>query len=253
MSTKKFTPFDKDIKLVSDPSSLDEYDDDPEVLRAVLSCGHITDPQTLTDCCRAQLNDGNTEFRCPLCEEEWSYDEVRKLAKLTIDEQLTFEDKIGINAAEKFLDLKDCPSCGSYVDRLDDSNLCVECSVCTEKNGRTYEFCWQCVRVWKGPRPRGDRCGNVGCKRGDQELLRDCPLISLKSVKDFVCPSIRACIFCSVLIEHTNEGCKIMACSECKKEFCFICLKPAQECLETAKHFIPCTAGLAPRQIDSAI
>uniref|UniRef100_A0A671PKD3 RING-type domain-containing protein n=1 Tax=Sinocyclocheilus anshuiensis TaxID=1608454 RepID=A0A671PKD3_9TELE len=233
--TKKFTPDDKD-----------EYDDDPDVLRAMLSCGHITDPQTLTDCCRAQLDAGNTEFRCPLCEDEWPYDEVRKLAKLTVDEKCNFEDMMGTKAAEKL-----CPGCDSFIDRLDVSNLCVECSICTKRNGQTYEFCWQCVREWKGPRPRGDRCGNVGCTSADQELLRDCPLIYLKSVKNIQCPSIRACIFCGVLIEHTNEGCKIMKCKECNKQFCFICLKPAQECLENTNHFNSCSAGLAPRQIDS--
>ncbi|RXN31315.1 E3 ubiquitin- ligase RNF19B-like protein [Labeo rohita] len=104
---KKFTPFDKGIKLVSRPSDIDEYDDDPGVLRARLSCGHVIDPETLTDCCRAQLDDGQTEFRCPLCKKKWPYDEVRKLAKLTLEEQLNFEEKLGTNTAKKIVDFRD--------------------------------------------------------------------------------------------------------------------------------------------------
>lgn len=252
---KKFTPFDKDVKLVSKPSDIDEYDDDPGVLRAQLSCGHVIDPETLTDCCRAQLNDGKTEFRCPVCENKWPYEEVRKLAKLTIDEQSRFEETLGTNTAKKIVDFRDCPGCGTFIERSDVSNLCVECTVCTMNSGRIYEFCWCCDREWRGPRPRSDRCGNVGCKISDQELLRDCPMVTLRSVvyrgtNDHVqCPAIRACPYCGVLIEH-NEGCKIMSCSECKNHFCFVCLKSAHECLQSSTHFILCSAGLAPRQTD---
>ncbi|XDV53644.1 hypothetical protein PO909_022092 [Leuciscus waleckii] len=248
---KKFTPFDKGMKLVSKPSDLDN---ESSVLRAELSCGHVTSPESLTDCCRAQLNDGKTEFKCPLCAKKWPYDEVRKVAKLTPAEQSAFEDKLGTNTVNET-----CPGCGIFTERSDVSNLCVECSVCTANNRKPFKFCWQCVREWRGPQPRADRCGNGGCKRRNQELLRDCPIITLSSVvykgsSDHVqCPAIRACIFCGVLIEHTNEGCKMVSCSKCKNEFCFVCLKSARECLKTSTHFISCSAGLAPRQIDSAM
>ncbi len=49
---------------------------------------------------------GKTEFRCPLCEKKWPYDEVRKLAKLSDDETLIFEDKVGINAVKKLVDFR---------------------------------------------------------------------------------------------------------------------------------------------------
>ncbi|XP_050961163.1 E3 ubiquitin-protein ligase RNF19B-like [Labeo rohita] len=242
---KKFTPRDKGIKLVSKPNDIDEYDDDPDVLRAVLSCGHVTDPNSLTDCCKTQLDNGQTKFKCPLCEEAWPYDEVRKLAKLSIDEKRSFEEKLGTNTVKNLVDFRVCPGCSTFVERLDVSNLCVECPVCTEKTGDSYEFCWNCLREWKGSHNRADRCGNVGCTI-DKKLLKDCPMISLTYFQNEVeCPKIRACTSCGVLIEHTNEGCNNMECPECDNEFCFICLKPEHDYDSDQ----PCT--LAPRQTDS--
>lgn len=104
------------------------------------------------------------------------------------------------------------------------------------------------MREWKGPGPHADRCGNVGCT-DHQKLLKDCPMITLKSVQNVQCPAIRACISCGILIEHNNKGYKIIQCHGCNNRFCFICLKDADECVKTATHYILCTAGVAPRQV----
>lgn len=45
-------------EIYYDLSFSDPYGDaDPGVLRAVLSCGHVTDPEALTTCCSAQIKD----------------------------------------------------------------------------------------------------------------------------------------------------------------------------------------------------
>ncbi|KAK2910835.1 hypothetical protein Q8A67_002968 [Cirrhinus molitorella] len=239
---KKFTPFDKDIKLVSKPNDLDPFDKDLSILRAELSCGHVTDPEALISCCKAQLDYGKTEFKCPLCEEEWPYDEVRKLAKLTIEEQSSFEEQLGTNTVKKKVDFRECPGCGTLIERSDDSNLNVRCSVCTVKTGKAYEFCWQCMREWKEPQLQADRCGNAGCFI-DQKLLRECLMITLENGAQ--CPKIRKCPSCGMLIEHDNTGCNNMECPECENTFCFICLKPEHNYY----NFLPCT--LAPRQLNT--
>ncbi|XP_073799295.1 uncharacterized protein [Danio rerio] len=240
---KKFTRFNKGIRLVSKPSDLDPYDDGVGVLRAVLSCGHITDPVTLTDCCTAQLKDKNNEFKCPICQKTWPYEEVRKLAKLTLDEQKKFEETLGTNTVKKKFDYRDCPGCGSLIERSDQSNLCVACTVCTSKNRKTFKFCWQCNREWKGPAPRADRCGNVGCKSRDEELL-NCPLISLPYFTNSTvqCPKVLKYTSCGTLIKHNSTRSYNMECPECCNEFCFICLKDEH-------NFYPqCPRTLAPRQ-----
>lgn len=140
-----------------------------------------------------------------------------------------------------------CPGCSTFVERTNVSNLSVECSICTTRTGRTYEFCWQCLKPWKGPRPRADQCDNEGCSK-DLQLLKNCEMITLKSVKNIRVPSIRACPTCGTLIEHNTEKCKNIKCYHCGREFCFSCLKITSECLKTSKHFSECSDGVAPKQ-----
>ncbi|KAK9951830.1 hypothetical protein ABG768_017705, partial [Culter alburnus] len=224
------------------------YDDDPGVLRARLSCGHITGPQTLTDYCRIQLTDGKAELRCPLCSEQWSYTEVRTLAKLTPEEQQYFEETLANNATRKIIDIKNCPGCDWLIERSDSSNLSVQCTICSVKNKEAFHFCWQCLREWKGHQPRSDRCDNDGCSNKELDLLRDCATVILQDAGNIECPAVRACPTCGMLIEHNTEKCKNIVCSRCNKEFCFVCLKLTPDCLVTSDYYIQCSAGVAPRQ-----
>ena len=54
------------------------------------------------------------------------------------------------------------------------------------------------------------------------QMLQNC---GNKDIYGVTTPSLRACPFCGALVQHT-EACKQMKCPACKKDFCFICLKP---------------------------
>ncbi|XP_057185310.1 uncharacterized protein LOC130551597 [Triplophysa rosa] len=245
---KRYDGNEKDVIFVRQPSDIDPYDDDPDVLRAELSCGDITGPDTLTDYCRIQLTDGKAELICPVCGDVWSYSEVRKLAKLTLEEQKFFEETLANNATRKEVDIKNCPGCNWFIERTDSANICVECTVCSARNGKTFEFCWQCEREWKGHRPRSDRCDNEACSNRDLDLLRDCGTITLTDASNIICPAVRACPTCGLLISHSTEHCKNIVCTRCNKEFCFVCLKLTPDCVSTSDYFILCSDGVAPRQ-----
>lgn len=122
------------------------------------------------------------------------------------------------------------------------------CTICTAEKGKTFQFCWQCRKEWKGPGPRSDHCDNIGCINTDVDKLSKCRDIALPSVNNMRCPSMRACPTCGNLVEHDTTGCKNIICNRCNVEFCFFCLKTTKVCLLTSSHFIPCSGGVAPRQ-----
>ncbi|KAJ8366962.1 hypothetical protein AAFF_G00336310 [Aldrovandia affinis] len=246
-STLKFVTRQDDITL----------DDDPDTLRAEMSCGHAVTPQSLTAWCRSLLDQGQYDFRCPAlkdgtvqkCEARWSYQEVRKLAVLTATEQQHFEETMAALAAAEYCEFKTCPGCQSYVEREDMSNLCVLCTVCTAEKQRCFQFCWQCLQSWTGPAPRSDRCDSDGCTSRDLQLLQSCPSTTLPQVENAgACPSIRACPTCGLLLEHDRSGCKNLLCQRCKVEFCFLCLKLTPICLKSSSYYLPCSNGVACRQ-----
>uniref|UniRef100_A0A8C6UCW7 RING-type domain-containing protein n=1 Tax=Neogobius melanostomus TaxID=47308 RepID=A0A8C6UCW7_9GOBI len=250
VAEKSFDPLDRTLTLVDAKDDLDPFSFEDGVLKARLPCGHVVSAESLTDSCRAQLDEVGLDFyvktdlAIPL-----PYREVRRLADLTVEEMLYFEENIARLAAADYTDVQTCPKCRTNIERMDMSNLCVECSVCSADQEESYLFCWQCLKPWTGPAPRSDRCANSDCRNYELQLLQTCTLTDLPQVHgaDAV-PSIRACPTCGQRVEHDKTGCKNVLCPRCQIEFCFVCLKLTPVCLQTSSYFIPCSAGVAPRQ-----
>ncbi|XP_006893557.1 PREDICTED: uncharacterized protein LOC102855121 [Elephantulus edwardii] len=225
----------------------DEYDGQQ---RVQMSCGHAVDPGNLTAWCRSLMDQGHFKLYCPAvvdedkCGAEWPYSEVRRCAVLSDTEQREFEQKLALMAAKLYCDYKECPRCKSLVERKDLTTIRVFCIICTN-----YEFCWQCLRAWKGAGKPSDRCDNVGCRDPSLDTLASCVTKDLPGSEIQGCPSIRACPTCGMLIEH-KEKCKYIVCSRCHVEFCFACLDLAQVCqaAKSGAWFKWCAKPLAPRQ-----
>ncbi|XP_053272341.1 uncharacterized protein si:ch211-212k18.15 [Pleuronectes platessa] len=253
---KNYNPLDPTLELVDKKDDLDPFSSEDGDLRAVMSCGHAVSPESLTESCRSQLDQGIYKFRCQalgegtnLCNKQWSYKEVRRLADLSVSEMRHFEETMARLVAADFCDIQACPQCNTYVERKDLSNLCVQCTICTADQKMTYLFCWQCLRKWNGRAPRSDRCNNDGCANQDLQLLQTCPTITLPDVEGVTsCPSVRACPTCGMKVEHNQQHCKNIHCPRCQVPFCFLCLKLKLECSKTSSPYEICLGGLAPRQ-----
>uniref|UniRef100_A0A3B4B3N4 RING-type domain-containing protein n=1 Tax=Periophthalmus magnuspinnatus TaxID=409849 RepID=A0A3B4B3N4_9GOBI len=168
---KCFDHLENMVPLVDGKDDLDPFSLDDGVLKARLSCGHVVSPESLTAACRAQLDEGNYKFKCPAligerpCNSPLSYQEVRRLADLTVKEMQYFEENIARLAAADYSDIQRCPKCKTNIERKDMANLCVQCSVCSAERREPYLLCWQCLKPWKGNAPRSDHCENSGLQR----------------------------------------------------------------------------------------
>ena len=126
-------------------------------------------PESLTSYCRSILNEGKSRFFCPHvsqdqppkhCNTEWDYLDVRRLAVLTEDEKEEFEDKITTNHLFKNIGIRQCPKCKSMVERNDKKDVKLCCTVCSKKDGKTYKFCWHCLKEWYNQNSR-TQCGEL--------------------------------------------------------------------------------------------
>ncbi|XP_055014903.1 E3 ubiquitin-protein ligase RNF19A-like [Boleophthalmus pectinirostris] len=246
---KCYSPSDRILTFADVPDDHDFLCMDYSSNRAQMSCGHTVTPPSLTQWCHRQLNRGKGHLQCGVCGAKWTLDEVAKMALLTDEEKDAFEKKLSANFLLHDLKVKFCPGCKSCVSRQDPEKLCVRCPQCTKRQKAVHEFCWQCLKKWKGPYNHSDHCGNEGCENPALVTLLNCKEIEFTDVKGVKgCPLFRACPNCGSLIEHKSSKCKNVTCAECKLEFCFVCLKKTTECLKTSRYYIPCSSGVAPRQ-----
>ncbi|KAF3837145.1 hypothetical protein F7725_004609 [Dissostichus mawsoni] len=204
---KRYDPRDTTLKFVKRKDDLDPVCDEDDGLRAEMSCGHAVPrlPHTM----------GYYKFRCPAvgegttqCNKLWSYQEVRRLADLSVEEMQYFEEAMSLLAAAEYSDLK-----------------------------KTYQFCWQCMKEWTGLHERDLQL---------LQTCKTLSLPAVEGVAD--CPSVRVCPTCGMKVEHSQQYCKNIDCPRCHVVFCFVCLKLKSECCKTSSPYKICPSGVAPRQ-----
>ncbi|XP_028284772.1 probable E3 ubiquitin-protein ligase ARI8 [Parambassis ranga] len=229
---KCYDPQDSTLTFTVEKDHLDFLCEGFPSRRARMSCGHAVTPMSLTKWCLMLLNQGKSRFVCghPGCNTVWPFVEVCKMALLTPPEVNRIKKNLAFNSYKENLNIQTCPGCMSSVVREDGSNLRVRCKTCMTKRGCTFEFCWQCLKEWKGPwRHRSDHCDNEGCHNPALRTLAACPEMTFDSMR-VRCPSVRACPTCGALLEHSKKMCKHIICPRCDVSFCFICLKPNYTC-----------------------
>uniref|UniRef100_A0A1X7U2D1 Protein kinase domain-containing protein n=1 Tax=Amphimedon queenslandica TaxID=400682 RepID=A0A1X7U2D1_AMPQE len=244
-------PTDCILEFTDDPDCIDPYSNSTR--RVKMSCGHAVEPNSLTAYCRSLLSQHKSKFTCPAitdsgkhCNKEWEYAEVRLAALLTEEENIYFESKMSEHALSLLSDIKECPLCRTFAERIDANNPCAKCHACSTRKGYEYTFCWYCLEEWKEA-PSSKKCGNPLCIHPDLLSLRDAPDVILcgKSV-----PNRRACPTCGKIVEIIPVGCKFVLCPRCKNEYCFLCLKSKNNCLKAAPQswFKECAEDVASKQ-----
>uniref|UniRef100_A0A8C1YYU5 Uncharacterized protein n=1 Tax=Cyprinus carpio TaxID=7962 RepID=A0A8C1YYU5_CYPCA len=148
-----------------------------------LPCGHRRPAHYIIAWFKYCLKQRQTEFSCPafdesrkrICGTKLSYEGVCGLIPLTSKQTQFLQENLSLVTAGHLCHYKACPGCLTYVERRDQTNLCVHCTICTATKKHTYYFCWSCRSEWKGPPTHNAlRCSNNSC---GQEVIREDPLV----------------------------------------------------------------------------
>ena len=215
----------------------------------VMPCGHVISPDGLIDHSWNEICENRkTKVCCCLCNREWDTDTIRRYGGATSEEIRVLQECVSRNFILKDPNISECPGCSSFCERINTSDRCAICRICSQRKKKTYHFCWDCKKEWIGS-PSNKRCGNDKCNQEELlEQLRTCPEKEIKHLKGLMCPSLRACPSCGSLVEHVKD-CKHIFCKACKKEFCFVCLRLCAEGSSSCGSYNT-QCAVAPRQTD---
>jgi len=181
----------------------DEYEE--ENMYKYGQCGHMYFVECLREYYKVHISEGDTNLKCPYpnCSVE------------ILPAQIEFVvDKDTYNKYQKFswfdqmkgnLDCRWCPhpDCETVVNKVEDGP-----SICTTCN---FEMCFACGEQYHPDK----KCGWNGPNPIDEEFLR-----YLEAEN-----GIKRCPLCGVHIEK-DKGCNTVRCTNCKHEFCWLCLRP---------------------------
>lgn len=134
---------------------------------------------------------------------------------------------VEVNYLNKDKGIQKCPGCLTWCFRAPETGVCVRCQMCTNKRGQHFDFCWVCLKTWRGA-GAGGTCGNPGCDgRGHRlRILATCEMKEINGCQ--ACPSVRGCPRFGLLIT-LKDRCAHVNCTNCRGYgYCFICLKEQQ-------------------------
>ncbi|KAK1153253.1 putative E3 ubiquitin-protein ligase RNF217 isoform X1 [Acipenser oxyrinchus oxyrinchus] len=218
------------------------------------SCGHSVNPADVTESVKSLLDQKSLEFRCPVCDKEWSWRETRKLTQLPEPELCALEERVNLIAQDRPELYKKCPACSLLLQRPGDDDasvaLCVACPGCSCSRGKPCLLCWACLSPWQGGEEAGEGAGCTNKACGLISALLFCSVVTDPDSRVLGCPLIRACPKCHQLTMHTG-GCKYVCCQGCRHRFCFICLERSKNCKRTGPGLywaLQCSKPRAERQ-----
>lgn len=193
----------------------------------------LTAPDNLYGLVRKNILQAEYRLLCPgktdfgPCQQEWNNVDILKSCVLSSDEYLFFSEKLSFNFLNKKRDyeIKICPGCNSYCERLSDMDSHVKCLKCSSSCFNTFKFCWNCLQNWTPDHS----CYVSNNSSNNEEIsrqLNECSKVTLDYSHMCGVPSKRLCPNCKALLQH-DQACKSMLCTFCNTEFCFACLQIA--------------------------
>ena len=215
-----------------------------------MSCGHFICPNDLLLNVQAQIDLNKHKITCALCSVILPLSEIFRFVTISEDKKASITKAISTNLSISEGKVQ-CPSCKSYCERQNNSQ--VKCSTCTHGSYYyfPYIFCSYCCEKWKDPSDL-QNCGNKDCSRNEMYVVTHPPMTHFTGAggKLVEVPTIRMCPKCATVIEHKG-GCSQMRCWICGFNFCLICLRELSRnggLCTTATYNISITCNLAPIQ-----